>query len=110
MEFRHVFICVNQRPPGAPMDSCGNRGSREIYQAFMEKVQMDPELMMSVVITPTGCLGPCALGPSIVVYPEGVWYGNVKLEDVDEIINSHLKEGKVVERLVVSRGKPPGMV
>ncbi|MFN3976914.1 MAG: (2Fe-2S) ferredoxin domain-containing protein [Aquificaceae bacterium] len=109
MEFRHVFVCVNQRPPGHPMGSCAEKGSREIYQAFMEKLQMDPELFMSVAITPTGCLGPCGLGPTLVVYPEGVWYGNVRVQDVEEIVQSHLKGGKPVERLVVSKGKPPGM-
>jgi len=109
MEFRHVFICVNQRPPGHPMGSCAEKGSRELYQAFMEKVQMDPELFMITAITPTGCLGPCGLGPTIVVYPDAVWYGNVKPSDVEEIVQSHLKGGKPVERLVVSKGKPPGM-
>lgn len=109
MEFRHVFICVNQRPPGHPMGSCAEKGSRELYQAFMEKVQLDPELFMSTLITPTGCLGPCALGPTLVVYPDAIWYGNVKPSDVEEIVQSHLKGGKPVERLVVSKGKPPGM-
>ncbi len=110
MGFRHVFICVNQRPPGHPQGSCAEKGSRDVYQVFMEKLQQDPELFMTTLVTPTGCLGPCMLGPTIVVYPDGVWYGNVKTEDVDEIINSHLKEGKPVERLVVSQGKPPGMM
>jgi len=49
------------------------------------------------------------MGPTLVVYPEGIWYGNVKVEDVEEIITGHLKGGKPVERLVISRGKPPGM-
>jgi len=109
MNFKHVFICVNQRPPGHPMGSCAEKGSRDIYQKFMEKLQTDPELFMSVVITPTGCLGPCGMGPTMVVYPEGVWYGNIRLEDVEEIVNSHLKKDQPVERLVVSKGKPPGM-
>ncbi len=109
MEFRHVFVCVNQRPPGHPQGSCAEKGSREVYQAFMEKLQQDPELFMSVAVTPTGCLGPCMMGPTIVVYPEGIWYGNVKVEDVDEIVNQHLKGGQPVDRLVISKGKPPGM-
>jgi len=76
----------------------------------MEKLQSDPELFMSVVVTPTGCLGPCMMGPTLVVYPDGVWYGNVKTGDVDEIIKEHLKGDKPVDRLVVSKGKPPGML
>lgn len=110
MEFKHVFICVNQRPPGHPMGSCAEKGSREIYNKMMEALQTDPALFMTTVVTPTGCLGPCGVGPTIVVYPEGVWYGNVKLSDVEEIVDKHLKNGEVVERLVVSKGKPPGMM
>jgi len=91
------------------MGSCAEKGSREIFMKLQEKVQTDPELFMSTLITPTGCLGPCGIGPTMVVYPEGVWYGNVRLEDVEEIVQSHLKAGKPVERLVVSKGKPPGM-
>ncbi|MCS7262597.1 MAG: ferredoxin [Aquificaceae bacterium] len=109
MEFRHLFVCVNQRPPGHPMGSCTDKGGREIYSKLMEKIQMDPELFMSTVVTPTGCLGPCGMGATLVVYPEGVWYGNVKPSDVEDIVQSHLKGGQPVERLVVSRGKPPGM-
>jgi len=109
MNFRHVFVCVQQRPPGHPMGSCSDRQSREVLQRFMEKQQMDPELFMSCMITLTGCLNACGVGPVVVVYPEGIWYGGVKPEDVDEIVEKHLKGGEVVERLVVSKGKPPGM-
>jgi len=109
MGFKHVFVCVNQRPPGHPQGSCGERGSREVYQALMERLQGDPELFLSVLVTPTGCLGPCMMGPTLVVYPEGVWYGNVKVQDVDDIVSQHLKGGQPVERLVISKGKPPGM-
>ncbi len=109
MQFKHVFICVNQRPPGHPQGSCAEKGGRDIYQVFMEKLQEDPELFMSTAVTPTGCLGPCMLGATVVVYPDGVWYGNVKPDDVQEIIQEHLKGGNPVDRLVVSKGKPPGM-
>ncbi len=109
MQFKHVFICVNQRPPGHPQGSCAEKGGRDIYQVFMEKLQEDPELFMSTAVTPTGCLGPCMLGATVVVYPDGVWYGNVKPDDVQDIIQEHLKGGNPVDRLVVSKGKPPGM-
>jgi len=91
------------------MGSCADKGSREIFMKFQEKLQMDPELFMSTAITPTGCLGPCGVGPTIVVYPDAVWYGNVNVQDVEEIVQKHLKEGQPVDRLVVSKGKPPGM-
>ena len=108
--FKHVFVCVNQRPPGHPMGSCAEKGSRDVYTAFADALQQDPQLMMTVAVTPTGCLGPCGMGPTVVVYPEGIWYGGVKKEDVNEIIESHLKEDKPVERLIISKGKPPGML
>ena len=49
-----------------------------------------------------GCLDVCAFGPSMVVYPEGVFYGNVELSDIPEIVESHLANDKVVERLVIA--------
>ena len=109
-EFRHVFVCVQDRPPGHPQGSCAQRGARDVFQVFMEKVQEDPELFTKVLVTPTGCMGACMLGPVVVVYPDAVWYGQVKPEDVDEIVESQLKKGEPVKRLVISQGKPPGAV
>jgi (2Fe-2S) ferredoxin len=58
------------------------------------------QLFTQVAVTPTGCLGPCSIGPSVLVYPEGVMYGNVTKADVNEIFESHLIGGKPVERLI----------
>jgi (2Fe-2S) ferredoxin len=52
-----------------------------------------------------GCLDACAFGPSIVVYPEQIWYGGVKPEDVEEIIQSHIIKNTVVERLLINDKK-----
>jgi (2Fe-2S) ferredoxin len=56
-----------------------------------------------VQVTTTGCLGPCSEGPSVLVYPEGVMYAGVKKEDVAEIFDAHLQNGKPVDRLLISR-------
>lgn len=96
----HVFICQNERPPAAPKPSCGSRGGREIAQAFAEILGRNEDLWGKVAVTGCGCLGPCFEGPSIVVYPEGTWYAGVRPEDVEEIVNSHLREGTPVKRLV----------
>ncbi len=48
----------------------------------------------------TGCLGPCAVGPVALVYPDGVFYQNIKVDDVPEIVEEHLLKGRIVERLV----------
>jgi (2Fe-2S) ferredoxin len=96
---RHFFVCENQRP-AAGKPSCGARGSDEILAALQKGLGAHPEVWGRVAITPTGCLGPCFEGPTIVVYPEGTWYVGVRREDVAEIVESHLVGGRAVERLV----------
>ena len=59
-----------------------------------------PELWGRVAVTSTGCLGPCFEGPTIVVYPEGVWYTGVTPDDVPEIVESHMRDGIPVQRLL----------
>ncbi len=95
---RHFFVCQTRRPEGGK-PSCGNRGSEDLLNQLMEALGERPELWDDVAVTPTGCLGPCFDGPTMVVYPEGFWYAPVKPEDVREIIDSHLVEGRPVERL-----------
>jgi (2Fe-2S) ferredoxin len=68
---------------------------------FMKQWQTR-QLFTQVAVTSTGCLGPCNVGPSVVIYPEGVMYGNVTKADVSEIFDQHLLGGKPVERLIVS--------
>ena len=99
---RHFFVCTNQRPQGsggAGKPSCGERGAA-ILTALQEGLGAHSELWGRVAITATGCLGPCFEGPTIVVYPEGVWYARVGLEDVAEIVETHMVGGRAVERLV----------
>ncbi len=106
-DFRHVFVCLQKKPPGMP--SCGSQGSEQIFMKFQEAVMSNPDLMTKMAVTPTGCLGPCMFGPTVVVYPDAVWYGRVTPNDVQEIIEKHIIGGEPVERLVTSKGKPPGM-
>jgi (2Fe-2S) ferredoxin len=95
---RHFFVCENQRPAqGRP--SCGARGGGRVLAALQEGIGARPALWGRVAVTPTGCLGPCFEGPTIVVYPEGVWYVGVREEDAEEIIESHMIGGQPVERL-----------
>jgi (2Fe-2S) ferredoxin len=98
---KHVFICSQKRPVGHPRGSCGQKGCAEVVDEFMKQWQAR-QLFTQVAVTPTGCLGPCNVGPSVVVYPEGVMYGNVTTADVNEIFEQHLLGGKPVERLIVS--------
>ena len=95
----HLFVCTTTRPPGHPRGSCaGDRNSREVMTKFFEELEKN-DLFASTMVTESGCLGPCMMGPTLVVYPDGVWYKQVTPEDVEEIVQSHLKNGKPVERL-----------
>ena len=80
------------------MGCCQTKGSIEVLQALGEAVQTS-DLAADTAVSGTTCLGPCTLGPSLVVYPEGVWYQGVKVEDVPEIVEEHLTKGNPVERL-----------
>jgi len=95
---RHFFVCANRRPE-AGKPSCGARGGDALLAALREGLGAHPELWGRVAITATGCLGPCFDGPTIVVYPEAVWYTGVTLADVPEIGESHMVAGRPVERL-----------
>ena len=95
---RHVFVCSQNRPAGHPRGSCGQKGCAEVIDEFMNQWQQR-QCFAQVTVTPTGCLGPCGMGPSVVVYPEGIMYGNVSKADVSEIFDQHLLGGKPVERL-----------
>ena len=98
---RHVFVCATTRPPGHPRGSCGTRGCQEVLDEFMFQFQQR-QCFDRVAVTPCGCLGPCGQGPNVLVYPEGVFYGNVTKDDVAAIFDEHLLGGTPVERLRVT--------
>ncbi|MFN8353454.1 MAG: (2Fe-2S) ferredoxin domain-containing protein [Spirosomataceae bacterium] len=93
---KHVFICTNQKE--APKKSCGEAHGMALVDSFKAALK-DRNLQVEIRAQKTGCLDTCALGPSVVVYPEGVFYGNVQLTDVEEIVESHLVKNVPVERL-----------
>ncbi len=96
----HIFICENFRDPSDPRGCCGAKGSEEIRATFKEEIKKSG-LKGKVRANKAGCLDQCAQGPVVVVYPEGIWYGHVKPEDVDEIMKSHIKNGEPVKRLLL---------
>lgn len=97
---RHVFACQTQRPPMHPRGSCGQAGAAPLFERLSKKVEAEG-LTYDVGVTAAGCLGFCQAGPMLVVYPEGVWYRPTSGEDIDEIVETHLKNEKLVERLVI---------
>ncbi|HEX5126954.1 MAG TPA: ferredoxin [Rhodocyclaceae bacterium] len=94
----HVFFCCNQREPGEVC--CNNHGASKLQAYAKDKVaKLGLKGAGKVRINKAGCLDRCDEGPVMVVYPEGVWYTYVDESDIDEIVDEHLKNGRVVERL-----------
>jgi (2Fe-2S) ferredoxin len=103
---RHIFVCTNVRPGGHPRGCCSEKGSVEVREALKLAVSKRG-LKGRVRANIAGCLDYCEYGPTIVVYPEAVWYGGVRSEDVDEIVEKHLIGGQIVERLLLAETPPP---
>jgi len=98
---RHVFVCVQNRPALHPRGSCVSKGAPDVYEAFARQFEQEG-LFGRFALTTTGCLGPCMKGATVMVYPEGVMYAQLKPEDVPTIIEEHLKSGKPVTDLLIS--------
>ena len=98
----HIFFCINDRGSDSERPYCSQCGSVEIREYAKKRTK---ELGISgagnVRVNQAGCLDRCEEGPVCVVYPEGTWYTYVDETDIDEIIESHLLNGKPVERLKI---------
>ena len=95
---RHIFFCLNQRAPGEA--SCANHEAQAAFDHCKSRVKAAGLAGPGAVrVNKSGCLDRCAGGPVALVYPEAVWYTYVDLLDIDEIVDQHLAQGKVVERL-----------
>jgi (2Fe-2S) ferredoxin len=95
---RHIFICCNQREPGHPRGCCDPDASDHLQKVF-KKALAERGLNRRVRANRSGCLDQCEHGPTVVVYPDGVWYGGVTEDDVAEIVEAHIARGEPVERL-----------
>lgn len=96
----HVFICLNQRANGEAC--CMDKGAEAVFDYMKAKVkQRGLAGAGKVRVNRAGCLDRCGEGPVMVIYPEAIWYTFVDHEDIDEIIEQHLVQGKVVDRLKV---------
>src|SRR2546430_8033449 len=102
---RHVFVCTGK--------SCSARDSAEVKDAFERELKARGILFGreakgknpkgSVVLTECASVGFCAIGAAVMIYPDGIWYAQVRVTDVVEIIEEHLLNGRVVERLALLR-------
>lgn len=98
---KHLFFCVNQKEEGKKC--CKNAGSLEMFHYAKQKIA---ELGLSgkgkIRVSSSGCLGRCALGPILVIYPEAVWYTYQSQADIDRIIEQHLLHNNPVAELLLS--------
>ncbi len=101
MYFRHhVFFCCNRRETGEPC--CGRFNAQKMRDYAKQRVKaLGLNGEGGVRINSAGCLGRCDKGPAVVVYPQGIWYTWIDEQDIDDIIEQHLQQGQVVERLLI---------
>jgi len=96
----HVFFCVNEREDGHPRGCCKAKGSLELREYMKAKAK---EMKFKYVrINASGCLDRCELGPSVVVYPQGVWYTCKSTNDVDRILEDHIRNGGYADSLLMA--------
>lgn len=97
----HVFVCTNRREPGSARPCCNADGNAKLHGLLKQAVDA-AGLKGTVRVNKAGCLDQCEHGPTVVVYPEAVWYGRVGEADVAEIVASHLVAGRPVKRLMLA--------
>ena len=97
---KHLFICNNKRKDGDARGCCSSRGADDLLDYIKKRVH-DSGLKGKVRVNKAGCLDACAQGPTMVVYPDDVWYAPRTPEDMEEIFTEHVQNGRVVERLAI---------
>ena len=96
----HIFFCLNERTNGEA--SCSQHQAQASFDHCKARVKAAGLAGPGGVrVNKAGCLDRCAGGPVVVVYPDETWYSFVDQQDIDEIVESHLKNGQVVERLLL---------
>lgn len=100
---KHVFVCQNLRDVASGKNFCGDEG-----KAIRDKLKQEITkrgLKKEVRINSAGCLGQCKHGPAMVIYPEGTWYGHLRLEDTEELLQKSILDDKIIERLLINPDK-----
>ena len=96
----HIFVCCNRREAGNSRGCCDPEGSGKLRAAFKNEIQRRG-LKPLVRANQAGCLDQCELGPTVVIYPQAIWYGNVTEQDVPEIVEQTVVQNRVIERLTI---------
>ena len=101
-EFRHhIFVCCNRREPGHSRGCCDPQGNHSLRDLFKKEIKRRG-LQPLVRANQAGCLDQCELGPTVVIYPQAIWYGSVQEGDVVRIIEETVLGGRVLEDLLIS--------
>ncbi len=101
---KHVFVCQHERSSESGRKSCGGSGSAEL-RSDLKKQITSLGLNSEIRINVSGCLGQCAHGPAMVIYPQGIWYGNIQPSDLNEILNQSILDDKIIGRLKIKQDK-----
>jgi len=106
---RHIFICTNTRAEGHPRGSCSARAADAggVEKCAGICARRHGIGCRKYSVQRSGCLDRCEYGPNMVIYPEGVWYRYENTHDIDEIVETHLKNGGRVERLMLTPDQLP---
>jgi (2Fe-2S) ferredoxin len=96
----HIFVCGNVREPGHPRRCCDPTGRQALREAFRRELRL-AGLGGMVRANHSGCLDQCEHGPTVVIYPQGVWYGPVRMEDVPRIVERTIVGGEVIHDLQI---------
>ena len=96
----HIFICGNQREPGHSRGCCNADGKDALREALKKELKKRG-LKGEARANAAGCLDQCELGPCLVIYPAGIWYGGVTVEDVPRIVEETLVQGQVISELLI---------
>ncbi len=94
----HIFVCCNQRQPGHSRGCCDPEGQGQLRDCFKQELKRRG-LGPLVRANQAGCLDQCELGPTVVIYPQAIWYGGVTPTDVPRIIEETVVGGRVIEEL-----------
>ncbi len=101
---KHIFVCNNQRQAEDPRGCCSARGSVDLLDYLKKRVH-ESGLKGKVRVNKAGCLDACQYGPTLVIYPDDVWYSPQTQEDMDEILTEHIENNRIVERLLIRFNK-----
>ena len=94
MQYRkHILVCTTQKER-----HCGSKGGEELFLAFRKEI--NDRKLNDVLVSRMGCTHQHQYGPTVIIYPDGIWYKKVSIDDIDEILKEHIINDKIVERLL----------